>query len=268
MLGLVWLVQTVVAVGVVALLFRLTLKWSSRGAAATSLILEGLGVIPAIGFLDLIRNAGVPALGLYAFGVAVAAAICIVLLSALELSVSDSIVSSHGVIAVVSIVAIAFVAAAVPRLATAYSSAQIGADGFPVGPVTSQFVEAHGSKLPLLYPGSVIRNTSATGETRTLNRSRLASWGETLQENGRIAEVRAWYRESLEAAGWREISCQGSLCTDGDGIVFARGSRECLVVLVVGDGVGRVDIGYQITPSGKPLSGNTSADLRYCTGQY
>jgi hypothetical protein len=252
----------------VAVLFRLTLKWSSRGAPVTSIILEGLGILVAITFLGVIRYAGVPELGLFAFAVAIAAAGCIILLSALELFVSDRFVRPHRLIAIASVVAMAFAAAAVPRLATAYSSAQIGPDGFPVGPVTAEFVTSHGSKLPLQYPGSVVKNTTAIGETKTFNRFRLATWGETLGKTAGIAEVQAWYRQSLEAGGWQEISCQPGGCANTDGAVYVRGSRECLTVFVSGGGVGSIDIGYQITPSSKPLSGNQSADLRYCTGQY
>jgi len=32
--------------------------------------------------------------------------------------------------------------------------------------------------------------------------------------------------------------------------------------------VGEIVVDYQITPSQKPLSGDPTADLRYCTGQY
>jgi hypothetical protein len=39
-------------------------------------------------------------------------------------------------------------------------------------------------------------------------------------------------------------------------------------VLVTSDGAREIVIDYQITPSAKPLSGDPTADHRYCTGQY
>jgi hypothetical protein len=41
-----------------------------------------------------------------------------------------------------------------------------------------------------------------------------------------------------------------------------------VTVLVTNDGVGEIVVDYQITPSEEPLSGDPTADRRYCSGQY
>jgi hypothetical protein len=267
-LGFVWIGQALVAGVVAAVLFRLTLAWSSQGAAIVTIILEGLGLFPAMAFLNVLEPFGVPGPGLYAFGAVVAAAIWLVLLGVLELFVSDIGLAPHRLILLAALVVIPFAGAAVPGLSSAYASAQIGPDGFPVGAVTAEFVEAHGSKLPLRYPGSKITYTSATAESKMLNRYRMASWDERMAKNGLKADEQAWYQRSLGDAGWRQIFCKPGGCQDDFMMVFVKGSRECVSVLVTNDGVGEIDIDYQITPSAKPLSGDPTADHRFCTGQY
>jgi hypothetical protein len=266
-LGFVWMAQAVVAGVAVVILFALTTNWASRGAVVANIIVEGLLLLPAIRFLEVMGPFGVPGPGKYAIGVAIGAAVVIVALSILELFASDRWLTSHRSIAVVCLVVIPFAAASLPGLASAYSSAQIGSDGFPVGPVTAQFVRDHGSKLPLGYPGSNLTYTRASAESKTFNRYRMASWEERLAKNGLRANAEAWYQSSLRDAGWLRL-CNAGGCQKDVEMVFFRGSRECVTVLVTNDGVGEIVVDYQITPSQKPLSGDPTADLRYCTGQY
>jgi|GEM_PF-4964805 len=267
-LGFVWVSQALVGGVAVVILFVLTTRWASPRAAVANIIVEGLLLLPAIRFLEVMGPFGLPGPGKYAIGVAVGAAVVIVTLSVLELFASDRWLTSHRSIAVVCLVAIPFAAASLPGLASAYSSAQIGSDGFPVGPVTAQFVQDHGSKLPLAYPGSNLTYTRASAESKTFNRYRMASWEERLTNNGLKADVESWYQTSLGQAGWRRVVCRRSACPDDFVLVLVRGSRECLSVLVTSDGAGEIVIDYQITPSIKPLSGDPTADHRYCTGQY
>ena len=89
------------------------------------------------------------------------------------------------------------------------------------------------------------------------------------RSNNRLkADVEGWYQTTLGAAGWRRVVCRPGGCPDDFVLVLIRGSRECLNVLVTIDGAGEILIDYQITPSAKPLSGDPTADHRYCTGQY
>jgi len=266
-LGFVWVTQALVAGVAVVILFALTTKWASRGAAVANIIVEGLLLLPGIRFLELMGRFGLPGPGKYAIGVAIGGAVVIVSLGILELFASDRWLTSHRSIAVVCLVAIPFVAASLPGLASAYSSAQIGSAGFPVGPVTAQFVQDHGSKLPLAYPGSNLTYTRASAESKTFNRYRMASWEERLAKNGLKADAEVWYQRSLGDAGWR-LLCDSGGCQDTVEMVFVRGSRECVTVLVTNDGVGEIVVDYQITPSQKPLSGDPTADRRYCIGQY
>ena len=163
--------------------------------------------------------------------------------------------------------ALPFAAASIPTLASSYSSSQVGSDGFPVGPVTAEFVQDRGSKLPLLYPGSVVSGTRATGESKTLNRHRMASWEETLGKNGPSADVQAWYERTLVDGGWQEISCQPGF-QNAVVMVFVRGSRETVRVLVTGDGVGGIVIDYQITPSAEPLRPYQTASQLPCASPH
>ena len=263
-LGFVWLGQALVAGTAVVVLFVLTTRWKSLGAAVANIIVEAVLLFNALGFLDAMGPFGVPEAGRYALGAAIGAAVAIILLSTLDLFTSDRWRPSHQSIVVACLAAIPFVAASIPGLAGAYSSAQIGSDGFPVGPVTAQFVQDRGSKLPLAYPGSSITYTNATAESKTFNRYRMASWEERMANNGRQAVVDAWYQQSTKDAGWHEIPCGSDSCQ----MIFVRGSRECLRVLVTSDGAGEIVINYLITPSAKPLSGDQTADQRYCAGQY
>jgi hypothetical protein len=267
-LGFVWLAQAIVAGVAVITLFVLTTRWASRGAPIAILVVEALLFLPAIRFYELMGPFGLPEFGRYAIGAAIGAALAIVVLSILELLASDRWLTSHRSMAVALFAAIPFAAAAVPDLASAYSSAQIGADGFPVGPVTAQFVRDRGSKLPIAYPGANVTSTAASAEGKDFNRYRMASWEERLAKNGPKADAELWYQQSLEGAGWRLLPCAPSACKYDFELVFSRGTRECLTVLVTSDGVGQIVVDYEITPSAKPLSGDPTADRRYCTGQY
>jgi len=267
-LGFVWVTQAVVAGVAVVILFVLTTNWASRRAAVANIIVEGLLLLPAIRFLELMGPFGLPGPGKYAIGAAIGGAVVIATLGILELFASDRWLISHRSIAVVCLVAIPFAAASLPGLASAYSSAQIGSDGFPVAPVTAQFVQDHGSKLPLAYPGSNLTYTRASAESKTFNRYRMASWEERLAKNGLKASVEVWYQRSLGDAGWQQILGKPAGCQDDFVMVFVRGSRERVSVLVTNDGVGEIVVDYQITPSAKPLMGDPTADHRYCTGQY
>jgi hypothetical protein len=266
-LGFVWVAQALVAGVAVVILFALTTNWASRGAAVANIIVEGLLLLPAIRFLEVMGPFGLPGPGKYAIGAAIGAAVVIVTLSILELFASDRWLTSHGSIAVVCLVVIPFAAASLPGLASAYSSAQIGSDGFPVGPVTAQFVQDYGSKLPVACPGSNLTYTRASAESKTLNRYRMAYWKERLAKNGLRADAEAWYQRSLGDAGWR-LLCNSGGCQNDVEMVFVRGSRECVTVLVTNDGVGEIVVDYQITPSEEPLSGHPTADRHYCSGQY
>ena len=266
-LGFVWMAQALVAGVAVVILFALTTNWASRGAAVANIIVEGLLLFPAIRFLEVMGPFGLPGPGKYAIGVAIGAAVVIVTVSILELFASDRWLTSHRSIAVVCLVAIPFAAASLPGLASGYSSAQIGSDGFPVGPVTARFVQDHGSKLPLAYPGSKLTYTRASAESKIFNRYRMASWEERLAKDGLKADAEVWYQTSLEDAGWR-LLCNSNGCQDDVEMVFVRGSRECVTVLVTNDGLGEIVVDYQITPSEKALSGDSAADRRFCSGQY
>jgi hypothetical protein len=268
LLGFAWVTQALVAGVVVVILFVLTTRWASPGAAVANIVAEGLLLLPALRFLELMGPFGLPGPGRYALGVAIGAAVIIVTLGILELFVSDRWLTPHRSITVTCLVVIPFAAASLPVLASVYSSAQIGSDGFPIGPVTAQFVRDHGSKLPLAYPGSRVTYTSASAESKTFNRYRMASWEERLTNNRLKADVEGWYQTSLGDAGWRRVVCRPGGCPDDFVLVLVRGSRECLSVLVTIDGAGEIVIDYQITPSAKPLSGDPTADHRYCTGQY
>jgi hypothetical protein len=260
--------QALVAGVAVVILFVLTTRWASRGAAVANIVVEGLLLLPAVRFLELMGPFGLPGPGRYALGVAIGAAVIIVTLGILGLFVSDRWLTSHRSFAVTCLVVIPFAVATLPGLASAYSSAQIGSDGFPVGPVTAQFAQDHGSRLQLAYPGSRVTYTSASAESKTFNRYRMASWEERLTNNRLKADVEAWYQTSLGDAGWRRVVCRPGGCPDDFVLVLVRGSRECLSVLVTSDGAGETVIDYQITPAAKPLSGDPTADHRYCTGQY
>jgi hypothetical protein len=96
----------------------------------------------------------------------------------------------------------------------------------------------------------------------------MASWEERLTNNHLKADVEGWYQASLGDAGWQRVVCRPGGCPDDFVLVLVRGSRECLSVLVTTDGAGEIVIDYQITASAKPLSGDPTADHRYCTGQY
>ena len=268
LVGFLWLAQALMAAVLVVVLLVLTTTWSSKGAAVANIIVEALLLLPALRFLDLMGPFGLPGVGLYLLGAAIGAAVVIAALSGLELFASDRWFTLHRPIVVASLVAIPFAAASMPGLASAYTSAQIGSDGFPIGPVTAQYVQDHGSKLPLAYSGSTVTYKNATAETKTFNRYRMASWEERLAKNGSKADAELWYQRSLGGAGWREIFCKPDGCQDDFVMVFVRGSRECVSVLVTNDGVGEIVVDYQIAPSPKPLSGDSTADHRYCTGQY
>jgi hypothetical protein len=266
-LGFVWVTQALVAGVAVTVLFVLTTRSASRGAAVANIVVEALLLLPAFRFLEVMGRFGLPGAGLYALGAAIAATVVIIILGILELFASDRWFTSHRSIAVACLAAIPFVVTILPGIASAYSSAQIGSDGFPVGPVTTQFVQEHGSKLDVAFPGSHLTYTRATAESKTFNRFRMASFEERLAKDGLRADAEAWYQSSLRDAGWQRL-CNAGGCQKDVEMVFFRGSRECVTVLVTSDGVGEIVIDYQITPSQKPLSGDPTADLRYCTGQY
>ena len=74
-LGFVWVTQALVAGVAVVILFVLTTNWASRGAAVANIIVEGLLLLPAIRFLELMGPVGLPGPGKYAIGVAIGAAV-------------------------------------------------------------------------------------------------------------------------------------------------------------------------------------------------
>lgn len=88
--GFVWLAQTLVVCAAIVSLLYVTYTRPSRGVALTTVIVEGLLIVPAIRFMDLMVGIGIPELGRYAVAAAIGAALVVVLLSALELFASDS----------------------------------------------------------------------------------------------------------------------------------------------------------------------------------
>lgn len=266
-LGVTWLVGGLLATAMLCALIVIGYRWRSRGALVVTIAGEALLLLPEIRFHDLMQPFGLPQIGLYLLAAAMAANGLVIVLSLTTLLVPID-VGRHTGLAVGALTVIPFLVAGVAPAVTAYSSAQIGQDGLPVGPVTADFIQRRAASLPLRYPGTTVVDSRASAEDKVFNRYQMASASLVLKVDGLKAAEQAWYESSLASNGWTAIQCRPGGCPDDFMTVFRRGSRECISLLITNDGVGSININYQIAPSGWPFTGDPTTDHRRCTDQY
>jgi hypothetical protein len=267
LLGLTWAVGGAICAVILISLVVWGCRSCSKRLLVITLVAEALLTWPAAMFHDVMRPFGLPEIGLYLVGAAITAAVVIVLLSGLSLLMAGDRFAGKALPIAAMVIALPFIAAGIGPVTTAYSSAQIGPDGLPVGPVTAEFIQQRAKTLPLRYPGTTLIDSRASAEEKVFNRYQMASARLMLRVEGREADEQAWYQSSLASNGWMAIQCAPGGCQDFM-TVFRRGTRECISLLISGDGVAQIEVNYQIAPSGWPFTGDPTTDHRRCTNQY